>query len=138
MPKGLKAERVRVGVYEKPKGSGRWWIRYAGLPDEEVGDKFEALAKVGSMRKDNTFGFRWRLLDVFKEIASRPQFQRDPSDLARQVLEEFCSCYMTDEELDKAGMAEYVALRRNGLIDMALMKAKQNVRTSAPNIRTSS
>jgi hypothetical protein len=117
--------RTRAAVYEKPLGSDNWFVRFPGRKDQKANSKREAQEILRRLRRNKTFGFRWQHREIFEILASRPPFSRDPSDLARMILNEFMACFLTDKELEEAGLIEYVSLRWNGLLKQAISRGPE-------------
>ncbi len=59
------------------------------------------------------------------------EFRLPPAVLAREVLDEFLSCYLRKRELLELGMRKYVSIGERSLLGAALINARQGVSHSA-------
>jgi hypothetical protein len=84
------------------------------------------LAKRGKVKKTVQIGVRWAppIKGQWEKLA-RDEFDSESSTLARDVLEEFLACFLTDEELRSAGLPSLAGRRPGGLISLALEKCDQ-------------
>lgn len=89
-------------------------------------------------KKAENFSFRWthERKKRWKALAEELFPDDDHSAVAREVLEEFMSCFTADDELAKLGLLKLTGKRPGNLLSLALARTvgcpTSNVPTQAP------
>lgn len=83
--------------------------------------------------RNPTFGIRWEEERKARwEKLAQEAFNKSPSDLARDVLQEFMASFVSDEELMKLGLAELSGKRLGGLLSLAASRVAARQDSSSP------
>lgn len=85
--------------------------------------------------KEKVFAFRWdtEIISRWEDIAAKLHRNEPPSSAARELLQEYISCFLTDDELEQLGFMCYGTYPPPRLAH-ALRKAKQMRKGSAENL----
>lgn len=59
------------------------------------------------------------------EQLARETYKKDASVLAREVLEQFLACHLTDDKLVALGMVQHVGRRTGSWLETALRKGRE-------------
>ena len=72
-------------------------------------DKEDEGARIGGAEMEQVFAFRWKkeFVDLWGNVAAQIIRRKYPTTTARDLLEEFISCFLSDEELEKHGLVAY-------------------------------
>jgi hypothetical protein len=90
------------------------------MEQTHVANKYRPGSKMGRQ-----LGIRWAedKRTEFDKLAAR--MRRDSAELARLVLEEFLSCFLSREEHETLGMPEYWG--HHGMLEFALREARTQI-----------
>ena len=91
-------------------------------------DRYDDPSKTSRRKKkEKVFAFRWdiELIELWEKVATRISRKEQATTTARDLLEEYLCCFLTNEELDQRGLVAYKTYPPPR-IALALEKSKKN------------